>query len=76
MDKYPILKKSQNQRRAEITFKSTGEKADMHIISAASEQAYRNKLEFSFFQDDYGTISICFSGMESNIDKIEEFYKR
>ena len=74
MDKYPTLKKSPDENRAEFTFKSKGDKEDMNIISVASEQAYRNKLNFSFFQDDFGKISICFSGLKANIDKIEAFY--
>ena len=51
-----ILKKSILGNRATFTFKSKGEKADMHIISEAFGQAYRNKLEISFFQDDFNTI--------------------
>ena len=71
-----ILKKSILGNRATFTFKSKGEKADMHIISEAFGQAYRNKLEISFFQDDFNTISICFSGLPDNINKIEAFYNK
>ena len=74
MDNY--LKKSTDGNRAEFTFESKGESADMDVISVASEQAYRNKLNFSFFQDDFGKISICFSGIKDNIDKIEIFYNK
>ena len=81
MDKYPILKKSPDENRAEFTFKSKGDKEDMNIISVASEQAYRNKLNFSFFQDDFGKISIClnakiyvFSTTDNSIkSRIEQF---
>lgn len=69
-----ILKKSTLGNCAEFTFESKGEDADLSIISVAATQAYRNKLKFSFFKDDYNTISICFSGLEANIKKLEEFY--
>ena len=76
MDKYPIFKKTADENRAELTFKSNGEKNDMNIIYVASEQAYRNKLTFSFFQDNFGKISICFAGSKANINKVIEFYNK
>lgn len=76
MDKYPIFKKSADENRAEFTIESNGEKDDMSFISVASEQAYRNKLSFSFFQDDFGKISICFAGQKADINKVIDFYNK
>ncbi len=75
MNNYSSINKSSNGRSAYFTFNSVGEKHDKKILDEALTQAYLNNVAFMFHRDDYGVISVWFSGIESNIDKIESFYK-
>ncbi len=75
-NKYSNFKKSEEGRSAGLIFKSQGRESDLNNIFEAMTQAYENKLSCHFIRDDFNTISLCFSGLPENIERLELYYNQ
>lgn len=69
-----IFKVEKSKSKATLLFRSQGEYLDKIMICEAAKVAYTNDVCVTIYKDDADVIVILFSGVESSIEKIEEFY--